>query len=272
MTIKIGVLGASGRMGRMLLREIVEDADCALAGGSVREGSASTSKNLADIAGMARDAAFPLGAILSVSAEKILAAADVVIDFTRPEVSVHHAYVAAAIGKPIVIGTTGFSPEQLKMLSEAGNHIPIVLSANMSVGVNLLQAVIELVAQTLDPRYDIEILEMHHKHKIDAPSGTALSLGEAAAQGRSIALKARGVYDRKGNSGPRKKGDIGFAVLRGGDVAGEHTVIFAGEGERLELTHKASDRRIFAQGAIVAAKWVINQNPGRYSMKDVLGF
>lgn len=272
MTIKIGVFGASGRMGRMIIREVVEDQQCALAGVTVREGSANMNKSLAEVVGLAHGATLPADVLVTISPEKMLAACDVVIDFTRPEVSVHHAYVAAAMGKPIVIGTTGFTPDQLKMLSETGNHIPVVLSANMSVGVNLLQAMVELVAQTLNPNYDIEIVEMHHKHKIDAPSGTALALGEAAAAGRNVALKARGVYDRKGNSGPRKKGDIGFAVLRGGDVVGEHTVMFAGDGERIELTHKASDRRIFAHGALVAAKWLISQNPGRYSMKDVLGF
>jgi 4-hydroxy-tetrahydrodipicolinate reductase len=271
MTIKIGVLGLSGRMGKMIAREALDDPQCTFVGGALREGSPLMNKSLADITGLP-SSLFSKDMITTISAEKLLNASDIVIDFTRPEVSVHQAYVAAALGKPIVIGTTGFTQDQLNMLSEAANHIPIVLAANMSVGVNLLQAVVELVAQTLDPRYDIEILEMHHKHKIDAPSGTALALGESAAQGRQVALKTRAVYDRKGNSGPRKKGDIGFAVLRGGDVVGEHTVLFAGDGERVELTHKATDRRIFAQGAIVAAKWLVGQSAGRYSMKDVLGF
>ena len=271
MTLKIGVLGASGRMGKMIIREVLEDPQVTLSGATVREGGPHKDKSLAEITGLPA-ASFTNEMFSTISVEKLLENSDVVIDFTRPEVTVHNAYVAAAIGRAIVIGTTGFTPEQKNMLAEAANHIPMVQAANMSVGVNLLQAVVELVAQTLDPRYDIEIVEMHHRHKIDAPSGTALALGEAAAVGRQVSLKTRAVYDRKGNSGPRKKGDIGFAVLRGGDVVGEHTVLFAGEGERIEITHKATDRRIFAQGALVAAKWLSDQPPGRYSMKDVLGF
>jgi 4-hydroxy-tetrahydrodipicolinate reductase len=273
MTLKVGIFGATGRMGRMLAREVLSDAGCALAGGSVREGSAYMDKSLLEALGLPSDTVLPPTAISTISPEKLLAASDVVIDFTRAEVSVHHAYVAAAMGKPIVIGTTGFNAEQVQMLGDAANHIPIVLAPNTSLGLNLIQAMVEIVAQTLDAnKYDIEIVEMHHRHKIDAPSGTALALAEAAAQGRNTNLKAKGIYDRKGKSGPRKRGDIGFAVLRGGDVVGDHSVIFAGDGERVELTHKASDRRIFAQGALVAAKWIVQQQPGRYSMKDVLGF
>lgn len=271
MTIKIGIFGATGRMGKMLAREILDDPQCTFVGGTVREGSPFMDKSLNDVLGLPASVVLPKHAINTISPEKLLATCDVAIDFTRAEVSVHHAYVAAAMGKPIVIGTTGFNQEQVQMLADAANHIPIVLAPNMSVGVTLLTAITEIVAQTLDAKYDIEIVEMHHRHKIDSPSGTALLLGEAAAQGRSINLKNRAVYDRKGNSGPRKRGDIGFATLRGGDVVGEHTVIFANDGERVELTHKASDRRIFAQGAVVAAKWVVAHPAGRYSMKDVLG-
>lgn len=270
MTLKIGIFGASGRMGKMIAREVLADDGCALAGGTVREGSKLAEASFGELLGLSDGPALDI--YTTISPEKMLSSCDVAIDFTRAEVSIHHAYVAAAMGKPIVIGTTGFTAEQVQMLSDAGSHIPIVLAANTSVGVNLLTALVEIVAQTLDAKYDIEILEMHHKHKIDAPSGTALLLADAAAQGRSVNLKNRAVYDRKGNSGPRKKGDIGFAVLRGGDVVGEHTVMFAQDGERIEITHKASDRRIFAQGAVQAAKWIAAQSPGRYSMKDVLGF
>lgn len=272
MAVRIGIFGATGRMGRMIAREILEDQNSQLAGGTVREGSAFMDKSLHDVFGLPANVVLPADAVNTISPEKLLSACDVAIDFTRAEVSVHHAYVAAAMGKPIVVGTTGFTQEQVQMLADAANHIPIVLAPNMSVGVTLLTAITEVVAQTLDAKYDIEIVEMHHRHKIDAPSGTALALGEAAAKGRNINLKSRAVYDRKGNSGPRKRGDIGFATLRGGDVVGEHSVIFANDGERVELTHKATDRRIFAQGAVVAAKWVVNQQPGRFSMKDVLGF
>jgi 4-hydroxy-tetrahydrodipicolinate reductase len=272
MTIKVGIFGTTGRMGKMLAREILDDSACTFMGGTVREGSPFMDKSLHEALGFPASVVLPKEAMSTISPEKLLGACDVAIDFTRAEVSVHHAYVAAAMGKPIVIGTTGFTQEQVQMLADAANHIPIVLAPNMSVGVTLLTAITEVVAQTLDAKYDAEIVEMHHRHKIDAPSGTALALGEAVAKGRSVALKAKAVYDRKGNSGPRKRGDIGFATLRGGDVVGEHTVIFANDGERVELTHKASDRRIFAQGAVVAAKWIVNHQPGRYSMKDVLGF
>ncbi len=272
MAVNIGILGTTGRMGRMIAREILEDAHSRFMGGTVREGSPFMDKPLHDVLGLPANTAIPSDAMNTISPEKLLSVCDVVIDFTRPEVSVHHAYVCAAMGKAIVIGTTGFNHDQVQMLADAANHIPIVLAPNMSVGVTLLTAITEIVAQTLDSKYDIEIGEMHHRHKIDSPSGTALALGEAAAKGRNISLKTRAVYDRKGNSGPRKRGDIGFATLRGGDVVGEHTVIFANDGERVELTHKSSDRRIFAQGAVVAAKWIVEQQPGRYSMKDVLGF
>lgn len=272
MTTSIGVFGATGRMGKMIIRDVLDDKVCALGAVAVREGSVAMDKPFAEIVGLPAGVALPSDTLVTISPEKLFSVCDVAIDFTRPEVSVHHAYVAAAMGKPIVIGTTGFNAEQLQMITDAASHVPIVLAPNMSVGVNLLSALVEIVAQTLDPRFDIEIVEMHHRHKIDAPSGTALALGEAAAHGRAVSLKNRAVYDRKGNSGPRKRGDIGFAVLRGGDVVGEHTVLFANDGERLELTHKASDRRIFAAGALHAAKWLVSQQPGRYSMKDVLGF
>jgi 4-hydroxy-tetrahydrodipicolinate reductase len=271
MTVKVGILGASGRMGRMLIREVLDDSQCTLAGGTVREGGPHVDKGVLDIAGLPANTPFPKEAVITVSAEKLFSVCDVAIDFTRPEVSVHHAYIAAAMGKALVIGTTGFSQEQIGMLTDAGNHIPLVVAPNMSLGVNLLSGLVEQAAARLDLKYDIEIVEMHHRHKIDAPSGTALALGEAAAKGRAVQLKTKAVYDRKGNSGPRKKGDIGFAVLRGGDVVGEHNVIFAADGERLELGHKASDRRIFASGAVYAAKWLAKQGPGCYNMKDVLG-
>lgn len=271
MTVSVGIFGASGRMGRMLIREVLDDAQCTLAGGTVREGSPNVDKNLLDIAGLPASTSVPQEALVTVSAEKLFSACDVAVDFTRPEVSVHHAYVAAAMGKALVIGTTGFSQEQIGMLTDAGNHVPLVVAPNMSVGISLLLGLVEQAAARLDPKYDIEIVEMHHRHKIDAPSGTALALGDAAAKGRGVQLKTKAVYDRKGNSGPRKKGDIGFASLRGGDVVGEHDVVFASEGERLILGHRATDRRIFASGAVYAAKWLAKQAPGCYTMKDVLG-
>ena len=194
-----------------------------------------------------------------------------VLDFTTPRATVAFAGLAAQARIVHVIGTTGLSAGDLAKIEAAARHAAIVKSGNMSLGVNLPAALTNRVARTLGPEFDIEILELHHRHKRDAPSGTALLLGEAAATGREIALKDHSVRVRDGDIGPRRKGDIGFAALRGGDVVGEHKVIFAGPGERIELAHIASDRGIFAQGAIRAALWARGQGPGLYSMRDVIG-
>jgi 4-hydroxy-tetrahydrodipicolinate reductase len=203
------------------------------------------------------------------NAEAAIAAADVAIDFTTPEATARHVWLAAEKHVPIVVGTTGLSAQQETVLREAGAVIPVLYSANMSIGVNLLAALVERAAAVLGPDYDLEISEMHHRHKVDAPSGTALLLGRAAAKGRGVVLDD---VRRDNASGTRSVGSIGFASLRGGDVAGDHTVMFAGEGERLELTHRAGSRALFAQGALKAAEWLVRQKkPGLYSMKDVLG-
>jgi len=230
-------------MGRMLVREVESTQGC-------------------DLTGIAHRADDPA---------PLFDAADAVIDFTVPEASVRHAALAAERGKVLVVGTTGLSSDQEVRLREAAGRTGIVYAPNMAVGVTLLTALVEQVARTLGPDFDIEVLEMHHKMKIDAPSGTALMLGEAAAQGRGVKLGERAVRSRDGHTGERRPGDIGFATLRGGTVVGDHTVIFAGADERIEISHKAGDRALFASGAIKAALWARNQKPGFYTMADVLG-
>ena len=201
----------------------------------------------------------------------LFATADVVVDFTLPASSVAHAELAGETGTALVIGTTGIDAAQEAAIAAAAAQAPILRAANMSLGVNLLLKLVEQTARALDLAFDIEVVEMHHRHKIDAPSGTALALGQAAAAGRAVNLESVAQRVRDGITGPRESGHIGFATLRGGDVAGEHTVVFAGESERLELTHKASNRVIFARGAVTAALWLSGKPPGLYGMGDVLG-
>jgi 4-hydroxy-tetrahydrodipicolinate reductase len=263
--IGIGIAGCGGRMGRALVVEVAAAEGVRLAGATARA-AALQGQDAGGLAGLD-----PLGIAIGQDAEALFAASDVVIDFTSPETSLRHAEIAARTGKALVIGTTGLSPAEIDAVAAAAQQAPIVLAPNMSLGVNLLLGLVEQVARTLGPDYDIEILEMHHRLKKDAPSGTALGLGQAAARGRGISLEEAAVRSRDGQIGPRPDGTIGFAALRGGDVVGDHTVIFAGLGERLELSHKASDRRIYARGALRAALWAAGQPPGLYGMKDVLG-
>lgn len=265
-TLKIGVVGCAGRMGRMLLRTILEADGCELAGGTEPAGSERIGADLGELAGHGA-----LGAAVGDDAVALFAKSDVVIDFTKPAASVAHAELAAQGHVGYVLGTTGLSGDQQSAIEKAAAHTAIVQAANMSLGVNLLLALVERTAGILDAAYDIEILEMHHRHKVDAPSGTALALGQAAAAGREVALDAVAQKVRDGVTGARRRGDIGFATLRGGDVAGEHTVIFAGEGERIEFAHRASTREVFARGAVKAARWVHGKPAGLYSMRDVLG-
>jgi len=211
------------------------------------------------------------GIKLSGDATPLLANADGIVDFTAPVASVTFAAIAAKSGKVHIIGTTGLNAADEAKIKEAAKGAVIVKSGNMSLGVNLLAALTKRVAKTLDKSFDIEILEIHHNQKVDAPSGTALMLGRAAAEGRDIELDKQSVRSRDGHTGARRAGDLGFAALRGGSVVGEHSVIFAGPAERLELTHKADDRMIFARGALHAALWARKQKPGLYSMMDVLG-
>lgn len=263
---RIGVVGCAGRMGRMLIATIAGTPGCAVAGGSERPGSAAIGRDVGAVAGIE-----PLNLPVLDDADDLFATADAVLDFTAPAVSVAHAALAARHKKVHVIGTTGLESDQIAALERAGRDTRIVFAPNMSLGVNLLLAAVEKVARSLGPDWDIEIVEMHHRHKVDAPSGTALLLGRAAAAGRGVALDDVARRSRDGIIGARPKGEIGFATLRGGDVVGDHTVIFAAEGERVEIAHKAGSRAIFARGAIRAALWAKDRKPGLYGMKDVLG-
>ncbi len=264
--MRIAIAGAGGRMGRTLVRAVSETAGLRVVGALEQPASSFIGEDAGALAGIPS-----LGVKLSADMRAVLSQAQGVIDFTVPAASVKLAEQTAAAGIVHIIGTTGFSDADEAKLREAARTAIIVKSGNMSLGVNLLAALVERVAKTLDETFDIEILEMHHNKKIDAPSGTALLLGEAAANGRNIELARRSVRVRDGHTGARKAGDIGFASLRGGTVVGEHTVIFAGPAERIELAHKADDRMIFARGALHAALWAKKQRPGLYSMADVLG-
>lgn len=264
--MKLAIMGAAGRMGQALTRAVTDIEGCEVAGGSEQEGSPHIGKDVAQIAGLE-----PCGAVITDDILQLFTQVEGILDFTVPEATVEFAALAAQARIPHIIGTTGFTSEQDKKLMAASRHCPMVKAGNMSLGVNLLTALTQKVSAILDADFDIEIVEMHHKHKVDAPSGTALMLGEAAAQGREIDLAEHSVRCRDGLTGPRTAGDIGFATLRGGSVVGDHSVIFAGEGERIVLTHKAEDRQIFARGAVKAAQWAKGKPPGLYSMMDVLG-
>ena len=265
MTTRIGVFGANGRMGRMIVKAITEAEGVALAAAGVRAGSADIGADAGSLAGLG-----PVGVATTDRTADVLAA-DVAIDFTLPDATVAHAEAAAAAGTPFVTGTTGLTAGQEAALASAAARIPLVYAPNMSVGVNLLLALVERVAGTLGEPWDIEIVEMHHNRKVDAPSGTAVGLGRAAAKGRGRAFEEVAVLSREGHTGPRIPGQIGFATMRGGDVIGEHTVVFAGPAERIEIGHRAGGRHIFANGAVAAARWAAGREPGLYSMRDVLG-
>ncbi len=264
--IRIGVLGCGGRMGRMLVGEIAAAEGCTVAGGAEALGSTALGRDVGELAGLG-----PLGLSVGSDRAALFAASDVVIDFTVPAASVAHAALAASLGRALVIGTTGLDVAQTHAVKQAARSAPIMWAPNMSLAVTLFIELVEDVARRLGPDYDIEILEMHHRDKIDAPSGTALALGAAAAAGRGVDLESVAQRVRDGRTGARRRGDIGFATLRGGDVAGEHTVSFTANGERLELVHRATTRQVFARGAVTAAKWVTGKPPGLYDMKDVLG-
>jgi len=264
-TIRIAVAGASGRMGRTLIRAVAEASDMVLSHALEHEGHTDLGADAGMLAGLGNN-----GVKLSSDALAALSTADAVLDFTAPAASLALADLAAQARIVHVIGTTGFAEADLTRLKAAARHAVIMKSGNMSLGVNLLAALVREAAKAL-PNYDIEIIEMHHRMKVDAPSGTALLLGEAAAHGRNVALSDNQVRGRDGQTGARPDGTIGFASLRGGTVVGDHTVILAGPHERIELTHKAEDRMIFARGAIAAARWGQGKKPGLYSMTDVLG-
>jgi 4-hydroxy-tetrahydrodipicolinate reductase len=265
--MRLVVVGAAGRMGQTLIRTIHSIPGARVAGAIERAGSPHIGKDAGELAGIGT-----LGVPITDDPLPVFAKADGVLDFSVPAATVEFSGYAAQARIVHVIGTTGCSPEDDASIAAAARHAPIVKSGNMSLGVNLLAVLVEQAARALDPEdFDIEILEMHHRNKVDAPSGTALLLGEAAATGRNIALAQNSVRVRDGHTGARRAGDIGFATLRGGSVIGDHSVVLAGAGERITLSHNAEDRTIFARGAVKAALWARTRKPGLYSMRDVLG-
>jgi 4-hydroxy-tetrahydrodipicolinate reductase len=264
--MRLVIAGAGGRMGRTLVKAIAAMDGVTVVGALEGAGSPFIGQDASVLAGLP-----PSGISVTDDPKPLLKGAEGVIDFTVPAASVALAGHTADAGIVHVIGTTGFSAADEAKLKDAAKCAIIMKSGNMSVGVNLLAALVKKVAKTLDQDFDIEIVEMHHNKKIDAPSGTALLLGQAAAAGRGINLDQRSVRARDGHTGARQAGDIGFAALRGGTVVGDHSVIFAGPAERIELVHKAENRMLFANGALKAALWARNQKPGMYSMADVLG-
>lgn len=264
--MKIAVMGAAGRMGRELVRAIAADPGCTLSGGTEAPGSDFLGQDLGELAGLGAN-----GVPVTADALELVARSDAIIDFTSPQATVEFAGLAANGRIVHVIGTTGLDASADTAIAAAARHATVIRSGNMSLGVNLAAALTERVSAVLDADWDIEIVEMHHRHKVDAPSGTALMLGRAAAKGRGVDLSSASVRVRDGHTGPRRRGDIGFATLRGGSVVGDHTVIFAGEGEEISIRHHASDRSIFARGAVKAALWGHGKGPGLYSMTDVLG-
>lgn len=264
--MRLVVVGAAGRMGQMLVKAIAATEGATLGGALERLGSPALGRDAGEVAGIG-----PLGVKITDDPLNALLNVDGVIDFSVPAVTVEIAALAAQARIVHVIGTTGLSADDFEKLDAAARHATIIRSGNMSLGVNLLAGLVKKAATELGADWDIEILEMHHRMKVDAPSGTALLLGEAAAAGRQVALAEHSVRVRDGHTGARKAGDIGFATLRGGTVVGDHSVIFAGAGERIELVHRAEDRSIFANGAVRAALWGRGKKPGIYSMADVLG-
>jgi 4-hydroxy-tetrahydrodipicolinate reductase len=264
--MRVVIAGAGGRMGRTLIQAVAAGKGLALAGAVEPAGSAVIGRDSGELAGLG-----PNGIKVTSDVTALLKEADGLIEFALPAATLPFAELTAAAGKVHIIGTTGHSAEEEAVIAKAASRATIVKSGNMSLGVNLLVALTKRVAKTLNDDYDIEIVEMHHNKKIDAPSGTALMLGRAAADGRSINLAQHSARGRDGVTGARNVGDIGFASLRGGTVVGEHSVIFAGPAERVELVHRAEDRMIFARGALHAALWARGKKPGLYSMADVLG-
>ncbi len=264
--IRIGVVGCAGRMGRALVRHIAATGGCLLAAGTEAAGHGAIGSDPGEVAGIGAT-----GLVVSDDTDELFAVSDAVLDFTTPAATLTHAALAAQTGTPLIIGTTGLTDDQRAGLRVAALRTAIVWAPNMSLGVNLVAALTRSVAAALDHDFDIEIVEMHHRDKVDAPSGTALLLGRAAAEGRGVTLEDVATRGRDGVTGARRRGDIGFASLRGGDVVGDHSVIFAADGERIELTHRAGDRGIFARGAVRAAQWAVDAGPGFYGMSDVLG-
>jgi len=264
--IKVGITGASGRMGRALIESVNNTTGMCVAATIVRLGSSVVGADAGEMAGVGK-----LDVMLVDSLEKVISDIDVLIDFTTIGSSLENLECCRKAGKRIVIGTTGFSDEQKENIKQAANEIGVVFAPNMSVGVNLTFKLLETAAKVMGDDVDIEIIEAHHRHKVDAPSGTALRMGEVVADALGRDLKDCAVYGREGQTGERDRNTIGFETIRAGDIVGEHTVMFADIGERVEITHKASSRMTFANGAARAATWLMQHNTGLYDMQDVLG-
>ena len=263
--LSVTITGSGGRMGRALIEALAASDKARLHGAVDRGGSALIGLDAGVFAGVGQ-----ADVHIRDDLAYVLPGTDALIDFTRPEATLHYLPLCVAAGVPMVIGTTGFSAGQKAMLTQAATHIPIVLAANFSVGVNLCLKLLDTAARALGDEFDVEIIEAHHRHKVDSPSGTALALGQAVAGVLGRNLDECAVYGREGITGERDSKTIGFATVRGGDIVGDHTVLFAGLGERVEITHKASSRMTFARGAVQAARWVKGRTPGMYDMQDVL--
>ncbi|MBU3058324.1 4-hydroxy-tetrahydrodipicolinate reductase [Pseudomonas indica] len=263
---RIAVMGAAGRMGKTLVEAVQQAPDAGLTAAIDRPSSTLIGADAGELAGIGR-----IGVLLSDELSKVVDEFDVLIDFTHPSVTLKNLAVCRQAGKAMVIGTTGFAAEEKQQLVDASREIPIVFAANFSVGVNLCLKLLDTAARVLGDEVDIEIIEAHHRHKVDAPSGTALRMGEVVANALGRDLEKVAVYGREGQTGARTRETIGFATVRAGDVVGDHTVLFAAEGERVEITHKASSRMTFAKGAVRAALWLEGREPALYDMQDVLG-
>ena len=263
---QLGLVGAGGRMGRQLLSAILDNPATQLAAACDRPGADVIGRDAGEL--VAHETA---GVVIGDDAKAVFEASDVVIDFTHFSAAPMHLALALETKTNLFLATTGLPPETQTQVETTAQEVGIIQAANTSLGVNLLALLVEQAARSLDASFDIEVVEMHHKHKVDAPSGTALLLGKAAAQGREQNHDAVACYERSGHTGDRPDGEIGYATLRGGDVAGEHTVFLAGDQERIELTHRATSRTIFSAGAVKGARWLVGKAPGLYSMRDVLG-
>lgn len=264
--IRIGIVGAAGRMGQTLIQACINSQGAALSAAIERKDSPAVGRDAGEIAGLSR-----LGVPVKDDLAAVMEDIDVLVDFTRPEATLGHVALCRQHGRRLVIGTTGFTAQQREQVEQAADHVAIVLAANMSVGVNLSLKLLEMAARVMGEYTDIEIVEAHHRHKVDAPSGTALRMGEVIARTLGRKLEDCAVYGREGITGERDRKTIGFATIRAGDIVGEHTVLFADEGERIEITHKASSRMTFAKGAMRAAQWLMQRPHGLYDMQDVLG-
>jgi 4-hydroxy-tetrahydrodipicolinate reductase len=265
MPMKFAVAGATGKMGKMLIETILNSSNAILTGALEHPACPQLGVDAAAFLGQQSKV------VITADLAQGLAGAEYLIDFTRPEGTLNHAEAAQKAGVKMIIGTTGFSPDQLKRLQNAAHSIAIVFAPNMSVGVNATLKILQVAAQLLNQGYDVEIVEAHHRHKVDAPSGTAIKMGEVIAQAQGKSLSDLAVYAREGHTGERKHGSIGFSTIRGGDIVGDHTVIFAGEGERIEISHKSSSRQSYAEGVLRAAAFLQNQSQGWFDMQDVLG-